>query len=264
MYYLDDPKPTKFIDPSDKRFPTLPRYDETWFEDVYDIISLENARPRDKVMMGMLASLGIEKGKPYNPDAKTRKAMRQAVTDAYYYMLQRFLNPKPAWIWWKDRHWGDELFADQNRMFTFETDDLIDLDDRAVRYYIGTYYPKQLPKLPATQYLFALADKDGKPLEAGRTYSFTMPAKVPVKQFWSLIIYDLETMAFIYSPEERVGLSSAIGLPNMKKNQDGSVTIFFGPKAPKGQESNWIPTAGKRPFPVVRFYGGTEAFWDKS
>jgi hypothetical protein len=71
-------------------------------------------------------------------------------------------------------------------------------------------------------------------------------------------------MAFIYSPEERQGLSSAIDLPNMKKNQDGSVTIFFGPKAPKGQESNWIPTAGKRPLPVVRFYGGTEAFWDKS
>lgn len=42
------------------------------------------------------------------------------------------------------------------------------------------------------------------------------------------------------------------------------MTIFFGPKAPKGQESNWIPTAGKRPFPVVRIYGGTEAFWDRS
>jgi hypothetical protein len=267
MYYLSElpnPKPTRFIDPIDKRFPTLPIYDERWFEDVHAIFSVENARPRDKVMMGMLASLGIEKGKPYNPDAKTKKAMRQAVIDAYHYMLQRFLDPNPDWIWWKDRHWIDGVFADQNRMFTFETDDLIDLDDRAVRYYVGTYYPNQLPKLPATQYLIALADKDGKQLEAGRTYSFTMPAKVPVKQFWSLIIYDLETMAFIYSPEERQGLSSAIDLPNMKKNQDGSVTIFFGPKAPKGQESNWIPTAGKRPLPVVRFYGGTEAFWDKS
>jgi hypothetical protein len=86
---------------------------------------------------------------------------------------------------------------------------------------------------------------------------------VPVKQFWSLIIYDLETVAFIYSPEERAGLSS-FDLPMMKKNNDGSVTLYFGPKAPKGLESNWIPTSGKKPFPVVRMYGGEEEFWDKS
>jgi len=264
MYYLDDPKPTKFIDPSDKRFPTLPRYDETWFEDVYDIISLENAYPRDKVMMGMLASLGIEKGKPYKPDAKTQKAMRQAVIDAYHYMADRLVKPTdPNRRWWKNKYWYDGLFADQNRTFTWETDDLIDLDTRADRYYLGTYYPKKASKLPATQYLFALADKDGNTLEAGKMYSFTMPAKVPVKQFWSLIIYDLETVAFIYSPEERAGLSS-FDLPTMKKNIDGSVTLYFGPKAPKGLESNWIPTSGKKPLPIVRMYGGKEEFWDKS
>jgi hypothetical protein len=67
------------------RFSTLPFYDERWFEDLYAIISVEDANPRDKVMMGMLASLGIEKGKPYNPDAKTKQAMRQAAIDAYFY-----------------------------------------------------------------------------------------------------------------------------------------------------------------------------------
>ena len=268
MYYLSElpnPKPMKIIDPLNKRYPTLNYYDERWFEDVHTIFSLENAKPRDKVMMGMLASLGIEKGKPYNPDAKTKKAMRQAVIDAYYYMADRMVNPTdPNRKWWKDGGWYDGLFADQNRMFTFETDDLIDLDNRADRYYIGTYYPKQLPKLPATQYLFALVDKDGIPLQAGKTYKFTMPAKVPVKDFWSLIVYDLETVAFIYSEQNVIGLSSAIDLPNMKKNDDGSVTMYFGPEAPEGLESNWIPTAGKKPFPVVRIYGGTEKFWDKS
>ena len=94
--------------------------------------------------------------------------------------------------------------------------------------------------------------------------SFIMPAKAPIKQFWSLIVYDLETVAFIYNDQNVIGLSSAIDLPNMKKNKDGSVTMYFGPKAPKGLESNWIPTAGKKPFPVVRIYGGTDKFWDKS
>jgi hypothetical protein len=268
MYYLSElpnPKPMKIIDPLNKRYPTLNHYDERWFEDVYTIISLENAKPRDKVMMGMLASLGIEKGKPYNPDEKTKKAMRQAVIDAYYYMADRMINPTDtSRQWWKGQGWYNGLFADQNRMFTFETDDLIDLDDRADRYYIGTYYPAKIGPKPATQYLFALADNNGDPLQAGKMYKFTMPAEVPVTEFWSLIIYDLETVAFIYTPEGRIGLSSANDMKTMQKNKDGSITMYFGPKAPKGLESNWIPTVGKKPFPVVRIYGGTAKFWDKS
>jgi hypothetical protein len=267
MYYLTelpDPKPTTFIDPIDMRFATLPLYDERWFEDLYAIISVENAFPRDKVMMGMLSSLGIEKGKPYDPDAKTKRAMGQAVIDAYHYLFQRFLHPAdPSKLWWPDKHWYSGLSTDANREFSYEYADRIDLDNRADRYYTGTYYPKKIGTKPATQYLFPLADKNGNELQAGKTYSFTMPAEVPVEQFWSLIIYDLETFAFIYNPLERAGLSS-FDLPHMQKNSDGSVTIYFGPEPPEGVESNWIPTAGKRPLPTVRFYGGTEEFWNKS
>ena len=264
MYYLDDPRPTEFIDPTDMRFATLPFYDERYFEDLHAIVSVENAHPRDKVMTGMLASLGIEKGKLYSPDPKTKKAMRQAAVDAYFYLLQRFLHPADASkVWWRGKHWFDGLFSDPNREFRFETAEMIDLDNRADRYFPSTYFPQKVPKLPATQYLFALADKDGNELQADKNYKLVMPAKVPVKQFWSLIIYDLQTFAFIYSPQQRPGLSS-FDLPNMTKNADGSTTLYFGPKAPKGLESNWIPTAGKRPLPTVRIYGGTEEFWDRS
>ena len=265
MYYLKDPKETQFIDPSELQYPSLPRYDEEWFQDLYDIVSIENAKEQDKVMMGMLASLGIEKGQPYNPDEKTKKAMRQAVIGAYYYMQNRILHSADETrIWWKNKHWSNGLFADKNNGFSYVYENLIDLDNRADRYFIGTYYPKKVGPQPATQYLFALADEDGNELHAGKTYSFTMPAKAPIKQFWSLIVYDLETWAFIYTPEARQGLSSANDMETMQKNKDGSITLYFGPKAPKGQESNWIPTGGKRPFPVLRVYGGTEKFWDKS
>jgi hypothetical protein len=70
---------------------------------------------------------------------------------------------------------------------------------------------------------------------------------VSVKQFWSLIVYDLETYSFIYSPLMRPGLST-FDMPNMKKNADGGVTLYFGPEAPEGLKSNWIPTSGKKPF----------------
>jgi hypothetical protein len=267
MYYLFDlptPPPTKFIDPIDMRVSTLPIYDERWFEELYQIVNVEEVLPRDKVMMGMLASLGIRKGKPYNPDAKTRKTMRQAVIDAYFYMQQRLLHPKdPSRIWWQGKHWYDVLFHDENSEFAYVYPDRIDLDNRADRYYLGTYYPKKMTEKPAVYYLHAMADKNGDELQGGELYAFTMPAKVPVQQFWSLVIYDLETLAFIYNPLQRAGLSS-FDLPNMKKNNDGSVTLYFGPQPPEGLKSNWIPTERKRPLPIVRFYGPTDEFYDRS
>jgi hypothetical protein len=91
------------------------------------------------------------------------------------------------------------------------------------------------------------------------------------KQFASLPRYDeswFDDVSAIFSlenaKEQRPGLSSAIDGKTMQKNKDGSTTLYFGPKAPKGHESNWIPTAGKKPVPVLRVYGGTEKFWDKS
>ena len=267
MYYLSelpDPKPTKFMDSLNLRFSTLPFYDERWFEELYAIVSVEEVFARDKVMMGMLASLGIQKGKPYNPDAKTKEAMRQAVVDAYYYMQQRALHPDdPSRIWWPDKQWYDVLFHDENHEFAYEYADRIDLDNRADRYFSGTFFPQKMGPKPAVQYLYAVADKNGDMLQGGKTYALTMPAKVPVTQFWSLVIYDLETWAFIYNPLERAGLSS-FNLPTMQKNNDGSVTLYFGPQPPAGLESNWIPTEGKRPLPVVRFYGPTDEYRDKS
>ena len=94
--------------------------------------------------------------------------------------------------------------------------------------------------------MFPFADADAHELQAGETYSFTMPADVPVEQFWSLVVYDLARFAFICSPIERAGLSS-FDLPNLQTSSDGSVTLYFGPQPPGGREHNWIPTAGKRP-----------------
>jgi len=112
-------------------------------------------------------------------------------------------------------------------------------------------------------YLATARDKDGKLFEGGKTYALTVPEDVPIDKFWSLTVYDLETWAFIYTPEERPGLSSR-DIPKMKKNIDNSVTLYVGTKAPKGYESNWIPTAGKTPYLMFRFYGPQDAFYDKS
>jgi hypothetical protein len=166
-------------------------------------------------------------------------------------------------FYWPDRHYASLLMTDENKRFSFEYPDSIDLIGRAAEYFWCTYMPKELSDSPATQYLMAMADKNGKPLEAGQNYKIEVPAKMPVKQFWALTVYNRDTMSFIYSDTNRTTLSS-YDLDAMKKNADGGVTIYIGPKAPAGLDSNWIPTAGKRPLPAMRFYGGTEALNDKS
>jgi hypothetical protein len=257
------PPQTKFVDPGKQRFATLPRFDENFFKDIYDIVSVEPVRPRDKVMMGMLASLGIEPGKPFKPDAKTVKAMKQAAMDAYFYLHQRFENPRPDQLYWPERKYVVLFAPDAGRGFKYETDTALLVDDRAWQFSLGTYYPKTLEAKPAVVYIGPVADNTGKPFVAGKTYKITLPKDMPVKQFWFLNVYDAATFAFIYTPNERASLSS-FDAKKMKANADGGVTLYIGPKAPPEQESNWIPTQGKKPLPVFRLYGATDAFFDKS
>jgi len=263
MYYLNDPKPTKFIDPSKKRFATLPQYDENFFKDMYEIFTTEPVKEQDKIMMGYLKYLGIEKGKPFNPDAKTKKAMRQAVADFYYTMQHQLTYPKKEIYYWKNRHWQDVLTPDKNGNFSFVYDESIDLQKRANRYFFATYYPRSYYSPPANIYMFTMTDNKGKPIDGKKMYKLKIPKDMPVKQFWSLILYDADTWAFIYNPYDKYGISS-FELDKLKKDADGGVTLYFGPKPPKGLESNWIPTERKRVAPALRFYGAKKEVIEKT
>lgn len=267
MYYLSEaanPPTQRFIDPSNSRYPSLPIYDISHFQDIYDIISVEPVKPRDKVMMGMLASIGIEPAKPFNPQGKVKAAMERAVVDAYFYLQEKAYESFSATPYWPNRHWSSLLLPDPEGGFGYETKDAILLDERGLQFFVGVYYPKKLViGHAATMYLGAIADSKGQRLAPEKTYRLRVPKEVPAKQFWSLTVYDMATWAFIYNPENRSGLSS-FQKPKMKVNADGSVDLFVGPKAPAGFESNWIPTQGKRPYPMFRFYGPEEAFWNKS
>ncbi|GAA4754033.1 DUF1254 domain-containing protein [Sphingomonas daechungensis] len=262
MYLLGDtksPPEQKFIDPSNSRYPTLPFFDERYFRDLAEIVDAEPVREQDKVMMGMLATLGIRKGMKFDPDPPTVRAIRQGAVDAWHFLQQWYDNLPSELLFWPDRHYATLMQADDNRTFTFEYSDRIDLVRRAAQYVWCTYVPKQLSDTPATQYMMAMADRDGRKLEAGKLYKLDLPADIPVKQFWALTVYDRATFAFIYSDSNRTTLSS-YDVELMTKNADGGITIYVGPQPPAGLEANWIPTSGKRPLPGMRLYGPTDEF----
>jgi hypothetical protein len=266
MYPLSEapnPKPTHFVDGASLPLHTLPYYDFRALQDIKEIVDVEPVQPRDKVMMGMLASLGIERGKPFNPPAKLRSAMERGVVDAYFYMQERANKLFASNLYWPDRHWNFVMVPDKNRGFEFVTDDAVQVDQRAAAWTFFTFYPRTLSEQAGVVYLSPTADSQGQPLEAGKTYKIRVPQDTPARQFWSITVYDRATWSFIQNPLKRSGRGST-DKASLKMNDDGSADIYLGPKAPAGLESNWIPTMGKKPYIWLRLYGPGEAFWKKT
>lgn len=107
-------------------------------------------------------------------------------------------------------------------------------------------------------------DAAGTWLDGGKDYKLTVAAKVPAKQFWSALVHDVETGAwFTDLPINKEGVASFTKA--LKKNRDGSIDVYFGPKAPKGKKTNWLPTVpGKKFFLIFRFYRPEPSLFNKS
>jgi len=104
-------------------------------------------------------------------------------------------------------------------------------------------------------------DGDGDPLDGSKhDYTLTFPAgqSPPVSAFWSVTMYDGKTQLLIKNPIDRYLINSPM-LPGMKKNPDGSLTIYMQKDSPgKAKESNWLPA------PDGPIYLGMRLYWPKT
>src|SRR5262249_10957243 len=133
----------------------------------------------------------------------------------------------------------------------FATPDSYPVDTRGLLYSFVYFSAKHLGA--GQFYLMTIKEKEGRPFDGGSTYRPTVPANAPVKLYWSATVYDRATHALIRDEKWSSRASTTLGL---QKNANGSVDIFFGPKAPEGKESNWVPTRANGQFEVLfRFYG---------
>jgi len=106
-------------------------------------------------------------------------------------------------------------------------------------------------------------DVNGKPLEGDKNYKLHLPANIPVRNFWSVIVYDSQTKLMICTDQPWPSVHS-----NCKKlmvEQDGSVNIFFGPQLPADKACNWLQTLpGKGWYMVLRLYDPLETWLNKT
>ena len=255
------PPETVFTDVKDIDFDSTIRYDASFFDHLNNIIQSEPWFDRDRVMIEQLKTLGIEKGKPYQPTDQTKSALASAAQDARAFLYAKYDKGFPPFFTATSR-WMTPSYPDfiQATQAGFAEPNAYPVDERGVAY---SYAFIGIKRLGAGQmYLISIKDKDGNDFDGSKTYKQTVPPNAPVKQYWSLTAYDRDLHTLIKGVN-RASRSSQI--PELQKNPDGSIDIYIGPKAPDGKDSNWIPTDPNRKFELMfRAYAPTEALFQKT
>jgi hypothetical protein len=256
-----NPPSTSFVDAIDVLFDSTIPYDLRFFQTLDRFVQREPWLERDKAMIDMLKSIGIEKGKSFAPDATTQKILNDAAGEAQAWIDVQYEGLfSPPFN--EGSHWA--LPASPAVVEGMETDfakpDAYPVDGRGVTYSMAYFSAKHLGE--GQFYLMAIVDRDGHPLNGGATYRLTVPPNAPVTLYWSATAYDRATHSLI---RDQKWSSRASTTPGLQKNDDGSVDIYFGSKAPAGKESNWVPTSAKGEFEVLfRLYGPQKPLFEKT
>lgn len=261
----DNPPPMKYVNVSGRSFNTIHANDFHFFEEIDSIVQYEPVGSFHPEVLGTLASIGIEKGKEFAPDARMKKILTEAVAvgnatarsilfrtrmdEAYYF---------PDSAWFTGFVGGDYQF--------FSQPGVRNLDARTLFHYYATgITPAMAIKQVGvgSQYAVATTDANGDILDGSKTYKIHLPPNIPAMNFWSFVVYDNQTRSMLQTDQQFPSIGSQ--KESIVINDDSSVDVWFGPTPPDGHENNWVQTVpGKGWNVVLRLYGPGEAWFDKS
>jgi hypothetical protein len=177
-----------------------------------------------------------------------------------------FRNRDPEAYIYEDRRWMTGFVGGDYRWLRDGGQGGRHLDARTLFFYLATVNtPAMALQMVGvgSQYAVAMADADGEALDGARRYRLRLPAGVPAKDFWSVVVYDPQTRSELQTVQPYPSRNSE--RDDLRVNDDGSVDIHFGPEPPAGEERNWIATVpGKGWFPILRLYGPLDAWFDQT
>jgi hypothetical protein len=270
IYPLKDaqnPPAMEFINGSGKSFNTIHANNYEFYKELSDVIQREPVTFIDPELRGLFSSIGIQKGKEFNPDNRLKVILEDAVKvgNATARAMAFKTREKEALIY-EDRHWESGFLGGDYRWLKDEGNGGRFLDARTRFFYMATVNtPAMVWKLigKGSQYALANYDKDGNYLDGSKNYKLNIPANVPAKKFWSIVVYDPQTRSELQTDQTLPSVNSQRS--PMVKNSDGSIDLYFGPETPVGKENNWIQTVpGKGWFTILRLYSPLEPWYDKT
>jgi hypothetical protein len=246
----------------DEKWSQMPPHGMAYWESLNEVVQNEPVMERDRLILAQLRFLGIEKGEPFEPDARQKEILEEGAIVGEAMAKANTTDKRVEPPFWPGTNWKHALVVSvDQRMPGYDQ-----LGERAAWFYEAVAISKgMLTETPGVgqRYIAAYKDGDGAWLTGGNTYKLHVPANPPAKQFWSVTAYDEDTRQMVINDQGRPDLSSR--KEDLVKNGDGSVDVYFGPEAPEGKEANWVQTVpGEGWFAYFRFYGPTEPFFDKS
>lgn len=269
----DNPPKMELLNMSGKPLNSIHANDFEFYKEVNSVIQKEPLDFIDAETRGLFASIGIEKGKPFNPNARMKKILVNAAAIGNGAIRSTVWQPRT-----EGTMKGIEVYPGQNSMWTMGWVDkntffngkdghTFNADACAYFHYFATAVtPAMAVEIPGkgSDYALGFVDSENRTLDGSKTYKVHMPANVPVVDFWSFTVFDPQTRSMLQETSQDypaiVSFSS-----DYKKNEDGSIDIYFGPEAPEGFENNWIETTqGKSWFTVLRVYGPTEEWLNRN
>jgi hypothetical protein len=260
-----NPPAMKFVNVSGKEFNTIHANNYHFYEEVNTLVQEEPTAAMDPETLGLLAAIGIEKGKTFAPDERMKKilteaaAVGNATARAILFrsrMKDAYLFPNSAWF---------TPFVGGSYEFLLQPG-VRNLDGRTMMFYYATgITPAMAAKMVGvgSQYAGAFVDSEGKPLDGSKTYKIHLPPGIPAKNFWSFVLYDNQTRSELQTDAQFPSIGSQ--KKDLVANPDMSVDVWFGPTAPQGHEANWVQTVpGKGWNVLLRLYGPEQAWFDKT
>ena len=254
----------RYFDMSMKYLNTIHPSDATFFSHVNEIVQHEPNSAQSPEILGLLRSIGIEKGKPFKPDARMRKILDDAArvgSAASRVVLYRSRDPEA--LVYPNSGW-ERPWVGNSSTFEHNGVRLLDARTRFHMYATGITPAMVNPEVgQGTQYIAGMRDSKGRPFDGSKTYRVHLPPDVPARQFWAFTLYNVQTRSMLQTDQPFPEISS--NDPKLQQNQDGSFDIYFGPEPPRGKEGNWVQTVpGMGWHMLFRLYGPEQSWFDNS
>ncbi len=263
----DNPPAMQFINGSGKAFNTIHANNFEFYQELHDVLQYEPVSFLDPELRGLFASIGIQKGKEFAPDDRMKAILEDAVAvgNATARAIAFKSRDENAFLY-EGSHWEIAFLGGDYQWLKDGGEGGRFLDARTRFFYNATVNtPAMALKMvgKGSQYGFCTLDSEGNYLDGSKNYTLHIPAGVPAKDFWSIVLYDPQTRSELQTSQPLPSISSQ--RTPLSYNEDGSVDLYFGPSAPEGKEDNWRETVpGKGWFVLLRLYGPLEPWFDKT
>ena len=266
-----NPPANTFKNLTDWTVNTIHANDFKFYEELDEVIQREPSEMFSPELLGMASAIGIQKGKPFNPSRQQKALLTEAVAIGNATARSILFAPEDSKNYiYSDRSgfWQTGFPGGSHEYLVDGGNGGRDMDGRTLFFYLATVNtPAMALELPGvgSQYAFSARDSSGAYLDGSKTYKLNIPANPPAQRFWSFVVYDPQTRSMLQSKEMPYPSKNNKRNPEMAKNADGSIDLYFGPEAPAGQESNWVKTVpGKGWFGIFRLYGPGQEWFDRT